>query len=157
MKKYKYLIPFLIVCITSCSSQKENINKENVQISYQKWTAGVRGGGSGINIFIDLKEPLDKEVAIEKAQILYYETTQIDKINDTQYVCHVRSEFNNRILDENPDNEYGNQPPVFRLKDTLKEGTIKLFFKKAGKTTIQTFENVKEKELLAYPSAKPRN
>ncbi len=148
---------FLFALFASCATKKEIISQENSTIYYQKWIAGVQGGGSGINIHINFKTPLEENITLEKVQILNYETSEINKTNNNQYVCAVRTEFNTKILDENPENEYGNQPPIINKRDALDEGVVKLYFKKNGKTVTQTFNNVKEKELLAYPSAKPRN
>jgi L-cysteine desulfidase len=158
MQRIFYLL-VLSFFFVSCSSQKElpSIQKDNVVIYYQKWIAGVQGGGSGINIHVNFKTPLDENIIFEKAQILNYETSQINKIDDNHYTCIVKTNFNDKILAENPENEYGNQLPNINSYQALKEGTINLFFKNNGKSISKTFENVKEKELLAYPSAKPRN
>lgn len=157
MKLLKINYFFLLVFIAiSCKSQKENTTITNVNAKesyYQYWTAGVRGGGSGIDIHLKFKEPLDKETTLEKVQILNLLSNQITKIDENNYLAAVKTEGNQRILDENPENEYGNTPPIFetKAKDTLPQGTLKLFFKSNGKTIIKTLENIKQKELLAYP------
>lgn len=85
-------ISVLFLVFVSCSSQKElaSNQNDNVEIYYQKWIAGVRGGGSGINIYVNFKTPLEENIIFEKAQILNYETSQINKIDDNQYTCIVK-------------------------------------------------------------------
>ena len=147
---------FLVFMAMSCKSQKEttSVSEVNAKESYyQYWTAGVRGGGSGIDIHLKFEKPLEKETTLDKVQIQNMISSQVTKIDENNYLIGVKTDGNQRILDENPSNEYGNTPPIIdnKTKDTLKEGTLKLFFKKNGKTTIQTLENIKQKELLAYP------
>lgn len=153
------IIYISVLFFVSCSSQSElpSIQKDNVVIYYQKWIAGVQGGGSGINIHVNFKTPLDENIIFEKAQILNYESSQIKKIDANQYICFVKTKDNDKILDQNPKNEYGNEPPNLNTNETLIKGTVKFFFKLKGKSIVKTFENIKEKELLAYPSAKPKN
>ena len=56
----RLLLLLFSITIASCSSQKKAI-QETLQTSYETWVAGVRGGGSGINFYVDLKTPLSKE------------------------------------------------------------------------------------------------
>ena len=52
--------------------------------------------------------------------------------------------------------EYGNEIPP-KSDVNLKEGQVKIFFTKNGKSGFQLVEGVQEKEMLAYPSMRPQN
>jgi len=69
----KRLLLFLFsVTVISCSSQK-NVIQETIQTSYETWVAGVRGGGSGINFYVELKTELSKEIELKKVIFRGYE------------------------------------------------------------------------------------
>ena len=65
-------ILFLIL-VTSCSSQDKVIKESAIVASYQGWVAGVRGGGSGINFYIDLKSELPANIELKKVIFRGYE------------------------------------------------------------------------------------
>ena len=52
----------LFICVTliSCNSTEKIVLENKLSTSYETWVAGVRGGGSGINFYVDLKTPLSK-------------------------------------------------------------------------------------------------
>ena len=163
---YKIILALFSLAITSCKCQeqtkntpngKENkmVQEENIlfeEVYYQKWVAGIKGGGSGINFYVVLKAPLEKGIVLEKVQFESYEGLFI-KQSDTVYVANIKTNLNDLVLDEDPKNEYGNKPPVTKLKS--KEAN--LYYQVKGKEVIHNFKNVKEKEMLAYPSMKPQN
>ena len=45
-----YISILFLILVTSCSSQDKVIKESAIVASYQGWVAGVRGGGSGINL-----------------------------------------------------------------------------------------------------------
>ncbi|VXB32239.1 conserved hypothetical protein [Flavobacterium sp. 9AF] len=167
---YKCISWFIsFISIISCNSTKERVaHQEKVvviqennsqdtllpikELYYQKWVAGIKGGGSGIDFYIELKEALNKDIFLENVRYDVYDAI-IEKISETSYVAHMRTPLNDMILDENPQKEYGNQAPATKLKTN--EAIIT--FTVNNKRIVQKFENVKEKELLAYPSMKPKN
>lgn len=166
---YKIIIFFFSLSMVSCNCTKEQVATENEitekkegtaqefklpiqEVYYQKWIAGVKGGGSGIDLYLELQKPLEKGVALEKVKFESYEAS-FEKISETSYVAHMKTTLNELVLDENPKKEYGNQAPV----STLKPNEAILFVNANGKELFQHLENVKEKELLAYPSSKPQN
>lgn len=163
---YKIILVLFSLAITSCKCQeqtkntpngKENkmVQEENIlfeEVYYQKWVAGIKGGGSGINFYVVLKAPLEKGIVLEKVQFESYEGLFI-KQSDTVYVANIKTNLNDLVLDEDPKNEYGNKPPATKLKS--KEAN--LYYLVKGKEVIHNFKNVKEKEMLAYPSMKPQN
>lgn len=167
---FRILLLFSILSFHSCKCQKNNSTpKENNQVEllqekdlkiqeiyYQSWVAGIQGGGSGITIYIDLKQALSNDLKFVKAQIKTLGTTSIEKIDDLHYVAHIKTHANDLKLEEDPKKEYGNEVPT-KSDINLKEGQIKLFFTKNDKNFYKLIEDVKEKPMIAYPSTKPQN
>lgn len=163
---YKLCILLFSFFSFSCNCEKkiiEQTNKEFLsqdfpisEIYYQSWVAGIRGGGSGINVHLTFKEKLPSNVLLKSMQLLHYTTFEIDIMENSQYIGRIKTERNQLNLDENPVDEYGNEVPV-KKDNSLKEGQVLLTFEKDGKEFTRLIENVKQVEMLAYPSAKPRN
>lgn len=167
---YKIIIVLLSLSITSCKCQEQTRDNQNgkenkvsqadnipfEEIYYQSWVAGIQGGGAGITVYLNLKKPLDTTIAFEKLQVKVYETTTIEKIDDLHYVARINTHTNDLKLEEDPKKEYGNEIPA-KSDINLKEGQVKLFFTKNGKSLFQLVEGVQEKEMLAYPSMRPEN
>lgn len=163
---YKLHVILLSIFSFSCNCEKkaiEQTNKEMInqdfpisKIYYQSWVAGVRGGGSGINIHITFKDKLPMDVKLVKVQLLHYTSYTIDITENSEYIGRIKTETNEMVLAENPKDEYGNQAPI-KKENSLKEGEVLLTFEKNGKEFTKLIENVKQVEMLAYPSTKPRN
>ncbi|BCY27957.1 hypothetical protein [Flavobacterium okayamense] len=163
---YKLCILLFSFFSFSCNCEKkiiEQTNKEFLsqdfpisEIYYQSWVAGIRGGGSGINVHLTFKKKLPSNVRLKSMQLLHYTTFEIDIMENSQYIGRIKTERNQLNLDENPVDEYGNEVPV-KKDNSLKEGQVLLTFEKDGKEFTRLIENVKQVEMLAYPSAKPRN
>lgn len=167
---YKIIIVLFSLSVTSCKCQEQTRNttngkenkmaqEENIQfegVYFQKWVAGIQGGGAGITVYLNLKNPLDKAVTFTKLQLKVYETTTIEKIDDLHYIARINTHTNDLNLEEDPKKEYGNEIPP-KSGVNLKEGQVKIFFTKKGKTHFQLVEDVQEKEMLAYPSMRPEN
>jgi GH18 family chitinase len=163
---YKLCILLFSLFTFSCNCEKKTIeqaNKEMInqdfpisEIYYQSWVAGVRGGGSGINVHITFKDKLPTDVKLTKVQLLNYTTHFVDNVEGKQYIARIATEANQMKLEESPIDEYGNQAPI-KKENSLKEGEVLLTFEKDGKEFTKLIENVKQVEMLAYPSTKPRN
>ncbi|KIX21211.1 hypothetical protein SY27_10670 [Flavobacterium sp. 316] len=151
----RILINLFLISFLSCSSGKETTQDNDSikiqEIYYQKWVAGIQGGGSGINVHLTLEEGLNEEITLDKLQIKDVETTTIQKTDDLHYVASLKTKLNQLTLDENPINEYGNEVPQEK-EIRLKEGQVKLFFTIGTKQFYKIIENVKEKPMIAYPS-----
>ena len=155
----KILLTLITFTIVSCSSSKEvsaNLSENIESIYYQKWIAGVQGGGSGINFHVNLNLPLEENIKLEKVQFDTYEGV-FEKNSETEYVAIINTHQNDLILDENPKKEYGNEAPT---EDVLKPDEALLYFriKSKGKYLVGLAKNVKEKPMIAYPSMeRPKN
>jgi uncharacterized protein YozE (UPF0346 family) len=165
---------FLLASFSNCSSTKQANNKQANKIgmhnfqetpsftlgetSYKYWTAGVKGGGSGINVLILVEENKDNVVF----DVIYFRGMQSKfEAIKTGYVANFRTKANQRediIMSTNKNAEYGNEIAdkatfPFQLKDNecvisyIEDNTTKYF----------KIENLVEKPRDEYPSAPPKN
>lgn len=146
----KKLFLFLsIMFFVSCKSQKQVSDKtvQSIEETYfESWVAGVRGGGAGINFHVNFQKPLSDEIQLEKVlfkgkEAIFYSQ---DKLH---YTANIITRKGGRLAAEEEDNH----EPLPESNKAV------VYFKEKGKSVIYTITNVKEKELLAYPSMhKPR-
>lgn len=147
----KRLLLFLFsVTVISCSSQK-NVIQEPIQTSYETWVAGVRGGGSGINFYVELKTELSKEIELKKVIFRGYEAP-FEKQDALHFMARIKTEGNQQKFEG--DNSQIYTSPKNALP--LAENEAILIFVKNGKEIRQTIKDVKQKPMLEYPSAKPK-
>lgn len=162
----KVVMLLLSLFTFSCNCEKKTVeqNKEGVMIQefkiseiyYQSWIAGVRGGGSGIDVHITFESKLPDNIKFKKVQLLNYTSYRVDALEGFKYIARIKTETNQLVLEESPTDEYGNEAPI-KVENTRKEGDVLLIFEKNGVEFTQLIQNVKQKEMLAFPSAKPRN
>lgn len=134
----------------SCSSQKKAL-QETLQASYETWVAGVRGGGSGINFYVDLKTPLHKEIELKKVIFRGYEVP-FEKIDDLHFVARIKTEGNQQKQDGTDSQIYTSPKNALTLGENE---TILLFSEKEKEFNVK-IKQVTEKPMLEYPSAKPK-
>lgn len=142
----RLLLLVFSITIISCSSQKKVI-QSNIQTSYETWVAGVRGGGSGINFYVDLKTPLSIEIELKKVIFRGYETT-FEKIDALHFIARIKTEGNQR-----DDSQIYTSP---KNASTLAENEAILLFSEKAKEFSVKMKQVTEKPMLEYPSAKPK-
>ena len=160
MKKSIIILLFFLSGITTCFSQvviSKYFDTKIQKVYYQNWVAGVRGGGGGTNVFIEFKEKPSKDFALNQ---LYFRNkkVKITESTDNVYFANIVRDINRRVKDEVTDD--ANISP--------KENTIKTPFSISENEAIleYTYKNqkryykiskIEEKEMLMYPSARPRN
>lgn len=147
--KQLLLLLFSITMI-SCSSQKKAL-QETLQASYETWVAGVRGGGSGINFYVDLKTPLHKEIELKKVIFRGYEVP-FEKIDDLHFVARIKTEGNQQ-------KQAGTDSQIYTSPKnalTLGENEAILLFSEKAKEFNVKIKQVTVKPMLEYPSAKPK-
>jgi hypothetical protein len=154
----KIITLFFSLSFFSCGStneviqsvEKAQLQEEIQEVYFQGWIAGVRGGGAGIGFYVNFKKPLEDEVTLEKVHFRTYEA-MFNKVNDTNYIANITTGQNQRdeILVETDEKV---KKEVKASNINLKGNQAILFFKKDGKLYSKTIENVKEKEMIAYPS-----
>lgn len=146
---------FLSTLMLSCGSSNVDTQKLDGQtqikeIYSQSWVAGVRGGGAGINVFVNLNNPFDEELTLEKIQFKTYEA-RFEKTNELSYLARINT-GQNRLKGINVEVTDAEEVVVNNPEINLKEKQAILFFKKDGKTYSKIIENVEEREMIAYPS-----
>jgi hypothetical protein len=158
MMIYKIITLFFSLSFFSCgtckeaiqSTEKIQLQEEIQEVYFQGWVAGVRGGGAGIGFYVNFKNPLKDNITLEKVHFRTYEAS-FNKVNDTNYIANINTGQNQRdeILVETDEKV---KKEVKASNINLKGNQAILFFKKDGKLYSKTIEDVKEKEMIAYPS-----
>ncbi len=128
-----------------------------LEVSSQKWIAGIKDGGSG-EILLVIFSNLKKEVTIKNAYYKNMETNILkDPNNPFIYVIYFNSKENkDLIMDSNIEKESANIPPrnfPFQLENN--EVVISYLLKE--KMYYYKYSNIIEKEVIAYPQTKPKS
>ena len=151
----------MVAISSSCSSKKEisTVLPEAIEeVYFQKWIGGQELSGSGTNLHLKFEKPLGQDIYLKK---VYFqnEEADFDKENETTYVAHFYNKSFNQdlILDGDTNKEYGNKPPQNKRETTdfpydLKPTEAVLEFNINDKVKHVKITNIKEKELIAYPS-----
>ncbi|WP_397364246.1 hypothetical protein [Olleya sp. R77988] len=134
-------------CSSAQKLQKEASFKTD-KAYYQSWVAGVRGGGSGINVFI----PVTSELNDLKLDSLYFRGQKVALTtkpnNPNLFIGRILTKGNQK---EDYTSETDKIPFDLNPNDAVisytENGTIKYF----------KIENLVEKQAQQYPSAPPRN
>lgn len=162
MKIKLLFITILSVTLTNCGGSKSN-NSEldfttnppfKIQKVYsQKWVAGVKGGGSGTNLYITLSE------ASEGIQFkeLFFRNKKIEVSSSKNKVIGYFKNKNNQdvIMDGNATNEAANIPPE-KIPFQLKDNEAVVSYLENDKVVYYKISNIEEKEILAYPQSNPK-
>ena len=143
---------FFATTLISCSSTETIVQENNLSASYETWVAGVRGGGSGINFYVDLKTELSEEIELKKVIFRGYEVP-FEKQDTLHFIARIKTDGNQQKI-EGDDTQIYTSP---KNALTLTENEAILIFLKNGKEIRQTIKEVKEKPMLLYPSTKPKN
>ena len=142
---------FFATTLISCNSTETIVQENNLSASYQTWVAGVRGGGSGINFYVDLTSELPIHIELKRVIFRGYEVP-FEKQDNLHFQAMIKTPGNQQKYEED------NAPNVTSPKnDTkLQDNEAILVFSKKGKEYQQKITNVIEKPSLEYPSAKPK-
>lgn len=142
---------FFATTLISCNSTGTIVQENNLSASYETWVAGVRGGGSGINFYVDLNTELSEEIELKKVIFRGYEVP-FEKQDALHFIARIKTEGNQQKFDGDDSQIYTSPKNAL----TLAENEAILIFLKNGKEIRQTIKEVKEKPMLLYPSAKPK-
>ena len=161
----KTIILFLVIFLTQNCNPKatkiepqEKIPAEIMEVYFQKWVGGQEQTGSGIDFNIQFQTTLPKDVELKKVFFQNNEAN-FEQQDKTTFVAHlIFKPKSDIILDADSKNEYGNKAPeINNKKPDIQLNEAILEFVKNGKVIKVKIQNIKEKELLAYPTEKPRN
>ena len=161
----KIVLIFITFFLTQTCNKKKSENQildqlpsELENVYFQKWVAGQEESGSGTHFFIQFKTAFPENIKIKK---VYFQGQESDLQSEDDNIF--TANFTNkpkqdRILHVDSEKEFRNKPPVIsKSKYNLESNEAILEFEKDQKTFIFKLQKIKQKELLAYPSAKPRN
>jgi len=148
--------------ISRCSSTQKLQNTLPFQIGdvyYQDWVSGIQNGGSGTNVYIQIISNTNK---IELDSIYFHgRAAKLELINNMLAIGRFSSiiSYNNDIvMSSNPNEEFGNKVPELKKKPDfeLKDNQCVISYKIDGKTKYFMIDNIRKKELLAFPGS-PNN
>ena len=143
---------FFATTLISCNTTETIVQENNLSTSYETWVAGVRGGGSGINFYVDLKTELSEEIELKKVIFRGYEVP-FEKQDTLHFIARIKTDGNQQKIEGDDTKIYTSPKNAL----TLTENEAILIFLKNGKEIRQTIKEVKEKPMLLYPSTKPKN
>lgn len=158
----KLVFSFIIFAVVSCSSQKENYKTLPYEVEsayFQQWIGGQEQTGSGVNLHLKLKEALPENATLTK---VYFQNKEgvFEKENETAFIARFYTKPQDKalILHEDSTKEYGNKAPeMIDRRFQLQNNEAMLEFHNGNKINYYKLVDIKQKELLAYPSSKPRN
>lgn len=140
-----------IACLSCCASKAqitEAFPQEIENVYFQKWIGGQELTGTGTNFFIELKQTLSKEIQLQKIYFQNQETL-CQQVNDTLIAAY----FHQMPNSESNKESAISQKPKYNLLPN--EAVIEYAFK--NNNAFLKIVTIKEKELIAYPSSRPRN
>jgi len=149
------------VLIMQCSSAQKLQKEAPMSISrieVQHWTAGIQGGGSGINMEIQVSEKTTLKLDSVffrglKAKLMQARTDFIAKFISPE------NQKRDIIMSNESGAEYGNELPI-GIKNfpfELKNNECVISYTESGTTKYFKYSSVVEKPRQDRPSAPPRN
>ncbi|NMH89284.1 hypothetical protein [Flavivirga algicola] len=164
LKNIKNILLFLLIAVgfSQCASTQKLEDKLPLEIGdvyARHWVSGVRGGGSGYNLFIPVKSNPDKIVL----DSLYFngKRAKLELKNASLFVGRFKSKVNQRhdiIMSSDSLAEYGNRVPEvakkmpFELNDT----ECVVSYQKGNKTLYYKISNIVRKASEKHPNI-PQN
>ena len=128
---------------------------------YQKWVAGVKGGGAGINLFIPIsaESTLVLDSAYFRGRALKLEKSELEgkPVYIGRFLTDENKQPHDIVMHEDPKKEVGNQPPMIphKIPFELQKNECVISYLEDGKTKYYKIDQVKEKTMLSYPMAPP--
>lgn len=138
----------LFLIISQCSSVKNLSSPEFIGDTsyYQTWVAGVQGGGSGIDFYIDISN-LPESISLLE---LYFKDNKAPvSIENKKYVVRFKTAKNTDVKDISS-SEVKNE---HKLPFEFGEEEAILSYKENGKLKYAKIQKIKNKGHIAYPSA----
>ncbi|WP_159022055.1 hypothetical protein [Formosa sp. L2A11] len=161
--KIFFLFSVLLSSITNCASQK--IEKEAPvaikEVYTKSWTSGVKTGGSGINIFVDLQEALPANITLDS---IYFEAYQLPlKQNNNNPLLFVgrkvnASNQNISILKANAvTDQMVLESTEKQAKFQLEDSACIIRYTDSGDVKYFKYEGLYRKQAPLIPKARPKH
>lgn len=164
MKRYSnlFLLALIVVSLSHCSSAQKLQKEAPIQVKqayYQSWVAGIQGGGSGINLFIEFEAHPKTKIQFDS---IYFKgrasKIEIKPDNVNLLIGRFSSSSNQKqdiVMSNEAYGEYGNKPPVKKnaIPFELMDGQCVISYKEKNKIKYFKVDGIKQKQTLYYPSA----
>ncbi|WP_034060058.1 hypothetical protein [Lacinutrix jangbogonensis] len=177
MKLYKtlaFLLVFVVMLasFTHCKSSNEVSNsKNNNQILkledktsfilgnayFQSWVAGVRGGGSGIHLYISV---LSNKNSVAFDSVYFRDMKSKMQLDKKSYIASFKTAANQQdsiVFSNNIKAEDVNQLLKSNFPFNLKDNECVISYIENGTAKYLLLENLTEKRRIEYPSARPKH
>lgn len=155
------LMLILMASFSQCSSAQKLQKKAPADfgdVHYLTWTAGVKGGGSGINIYI----PVSNTSIVLDSVYFRGKAVKLELVpgNKQEYLGLFRTESNQPkdiILSSDPKEEHANTMPIHTMKIPfeLKDDECVVSYIKDNKTQYYKISNIRQEASINLPSAPP--
>ena len=166
MKRFKSLVSLVIMLVfmasfSQCSSSKNLDDQAPTsfgKVYAQRWTAGVKGGGSGLSIYIPVNDAsviLDSVYFRGRASLL-----ETKPSSPNLFIGRFALDSNppeDLIISSDPKDEINNKLPVKaeKIPFELKDDECVVSYKKNNETHYFKIDKVETKKPLNYPTAPP--
>ena len=146
---------FLFANCSSAQKLQKEAPFDIETVYFQKWTSGVRGGGSGLNLFIKIEN--GHEV---KWNSVYFrgKSAKLETIENDNLLLigRFKTEFNQKkdiVMSDNPNEEFGNEPPIIKqqIPFVLKDSECVVSYSEGDVIKYYKIKNVAEKQPQNYP------
>ena len=147
----------LLIMHIQCASSQQIDMKTPIKVKdayFQKWIAGIKDGGSGFEVHIEVYEK--PNIKLEYA---YFKGKKIKleyKASELKYVGYYTKSLRkpDLVMSEDPKEEFKNKIPEMeeKIPFELKDNECVIGYSNNGKQGFFKLENITEKELQAYPT-----
>jgi hypothetical protein len=153
----------IILCsFSQCSSAQklqDNAPIEYGEVYFQKWVAGIQGGGSGLDLYVTKvhkKQNIEFDSVYFRGKVAKLEYGLESKILEGSFST-IFNKKQDVILSDKPKDEFGNEAPIIpkKIPFDLKDNECVISYKYSSIIKYFKIENIKEKQMLSYPSAPP--
>lgn len=134
------------------------------QAYYTTWVGGVKGAGSGLNLFVPLGALNNSEVELDSVYFRGKRTKLKTKPqNPNLYIGYFESKNPQKapdfVMSSDPREEYGNKPPIIleKIPFELKEDEAVISYKKDGKTGYYKITGIQKKDEDEVKLKNPEN
>lgn len=162
---FSLLMLIILTSFSQCSSTQKLQKKAPTDFSkvyFQRWTAGIKDGGSGIALYLELASELPKNIVLDSVYFRGKPAKLETKTQDSLlFIGYFRTDSNQKrdiIMSSNPLDEYHNKLGTVdeNIPFELKDDECVISYKMGKDTKYFKIENIIEKEIISYPST-PNN
>lgn len=153
---------FIMVSFSKCASTQKldkSLSMDLGAVYYKSWVAGVKGGGSGFNIFI----PITSNPNNIMLDSVFFKGKQVklEYRNNSIFIGRFKTSINQKhdvVMSSNRLAEYENKVPELTTRSPfqLKEDECVVSYRLKNKVHYFKIDNIIKKEAQNFMSAPPR-